>query len=207
MIVATVIFNTEADGTWVPEDTPEQDCPRCHYGPFASVDEAQRWMSDGYPEDDTDVREMFVEELPEPVSLVVNHPGSVMPGSGYAITGRGPELAPNGGYASEAWAVTIDGTDFIREQWYTLNSGGVEWYEAASRSRVSDPREDWTDEACEAFDQVCDEYQPHAGTVLVRLTDTQRADLAEYLSQRAEALEDLAEGDVLCGINLDPVTP
>lgn len=74
-IVATIVWNTEADGTPVADDVAFDDMPRCHYGPFATEADAARWLTEDYPDGDTDVHDDLVERVP--VGTIINDPGSI----------------------------------------------------------------------------------------------------------------------------------
>lgn len=69
-------FNTDADGKWVEvDDLPYEDVPRCIFGPFATARDADRWMEDGYPQDDMDVYDMYAWMPEDPRALgYVNSP-------------------------------------------------------------------------------------------------------------------------------------
>lgn len=71
----TAEFNTEADGTPVAEDAEEW--PVCHYGPFPDEPAAIHFMTDVYPDGDTDVHDMWAHTTAEDLG-VVNPPETVL---------------------------------------------------------------------------------------------------------------------------------
>jgi hypothetical protein len=74
-----VEFNTEADGTRVSETA--RTLPRCVYGPFADEAAAVRWMEEDYPDDDTDVHDMWAVSPDDAAAMdltVVNAPDTVV---------------------------------------------------------------------------------------------------------------------------------
>ena len=73
----TVEFNTEADGTRVSETARVLPC--CHYGPFPDEAAATYWMTDVYPDDDTDVHDMWAHQGTGEDLGVVNTPETVVP--------------------------------------------------------------------------------------------------------------------------------
>lgn len=57
MIVVRIRWNTNADGS---EATGDDD-PYSLVGPFESEFAAEWYMIDGYPDDDTDIEDMFID--------------------------------------------------------------------------------------------------------------------------------------------------
>lgn len=79
MILVKAYWNTEADGTPVPENTPDEDRPISYYGPFDSIEDAESWMNYDYPDGDTDLYEMEADDYAIPANEVqyVNSPDSI----------------------------------------------------------------------------------------------------------------------------------
>lgn len=79
MILVRALWNTEADGTPVPDDIADEDRPMSYYGPFDDISEAVSWMENDYPDDDTDLYEMDADDFEIPVEQVqyVNAPDSI----------------------------------------------------------------------------------------------------------------------------------
>lgn len=72
------IYNTEADGSPVPEDVPEDEMPRTFHGPFDTLEEAISWMENDYPDGDTDVYEQYANDYPDEVfNGYLNDPKSI----------------------------------------------------------------------------------------------------------------------------------
>jgi hypothetical protein len=69
-------FNTDSDGRWVEvDDLPEDQVPKCIFGPFATERDAWDWMENDYPQDDTDVYDMYSFRPDDPRALgYVNSP-------------------------------------------------------------------------------------------------------------------------------------
>jgi hypothetical protein len=75
MIVVAVYYSTEADGSPVPEDVPMDELPLCYFGPFADKDLAEDWMHNEYPDNDRDVYEILVVDIPDDTDpYVINDP-------------------------------------------------------------------------------------------------------------------------------------
>lgn len=73
------LFNTDENNVPVPDDMAEDDLPTTYHGPFESIEAAENWMNNVYPDGDTDVYDQFcgeyeVEEswLNDPNSLFSN---------------------------------------------------------------------------------------------------------------------------------------
>lgn len=79
MILVKAYWNTEADGTPVPDDANDEDRPISYYGPFDSIDDAVSWMNNDYPDDDTDLYEMVADDFDIPMYQVpyINLPSSI----------------------------------------------------------------------------------------------------------------------------------
>lgn len=72
------IYNTEADGTPVPEDVDEDDMPRTFHGPFDTLEAAVSWIENDYPDGDTDVYEQYADDYPDEVfNGFLNDPKSI----------------------------------------------------------------------------------------------------------------------------------
>lgn len=72
------IYNTEADGSPVPDDVPEDEMPCTYHGPFDSLTEAISWMENDYPDGDTDVYEQYADDYPDKVfNGYLNDPRSI----------------------------------------------------------------------------------------------------------------------------------
>lgn len=80
MILVRALWNTEADGTPVPDDITDENRPTSYYGPFDTIDDAVSWMENDYPDGDTDLYEMEADDYEIPVEQVqyVNAPNSVL---------------------------------------------------------------------------------------------------------------------------------
>lgn len=77
MILVKAYFNTEADGTLVPEDLDLEDGPLCYYGPFPSLDEAISWMENDWPDDFTDTRDVVAGEFQLERDVWINPPSTI----------------------------------------------------------------------------------------------------------------------------------
>lgn len=77
MILVKIYWNTEADGSPVPEDIDIEDGPLSYYGPFSSVTEAEYWMEDEYPDGDTDVRDMVAGDFHLHEDVYINPPNVI----------------------------------------------------------------------------------------------------------------------------------
>lgn len=81
--VAVVEFNSEADGSPVPEDAEKY--PVCLFGPFEDQEAAVSWMENDYPDDDTDVHDIWADEAAavaarlelDPATMYLNPPSTV----------------------------------------------------------------------------------------------------------------------------------
>lgn len=77
MIIAVkTYYNTEADGSIVPDDVPLEEMPITYHGPFDSMTEAISWMENDYPDGDTDVYEQIADEFDIPMEWL-NDPASI----------------------------------------------------------------------------------------------------------------------------------
>lgn len=80
MIAVKVFWNTHPDGS--PVDTEKvdwdaEDAPISIYGPFDSIDDAQDWMDNDYPEGDDDVHDMEADDYDIPSDWVIADPDSI----------------------------------------------------------------------------------------------------------------------------------
>lgn len=66
MIAVKTIYNTEADGSEVPDDVVEEDMPCTYHGPFKNMDEAVHFMNEVWPDNDTDIYEQYADEYDIP---------------------------------------------------------------------------------------------------------------------------------------------
>lgn len=82
MIAVKVYWNTHPDGTEVNFETVDWDdiqAPISIYGPFDTIEEAVDWMTDGYPDGDTDVHDMTADDYDIPSDWHVNPPDYSFP--------------------------------------------------------------------------------------------------------------------------------
>lgn len=78
VIAVKTLFNTDWDGTPVPDDVAEDDLPTTYHGPFDTIEEAIFWLEEIYPDGDTDVYDQDAGEFEvEPQWL--NDPASLYP--------------------------------------------------------------------------------------------------------------------------------
>lgn len=77
-ILVKIYWNTEADGTPVPDDVDLEDGPLSYYGPFDDITSAISWMENDYPDDDTDVYEIVADDFDIPADAdFINSPDSI----------------------------------------------------------------------------------------------------------------------------------
>lgn len=76
-ICVKTYYNTEADGTPVPEDVPVEEMPITYHGPFDTITEAISWMENDYPDGDTDVYEQIADDFDLDPEVFINLPNSI----------------------------------------------------------------------------------------------------------------------------------
>lgn len=77
MILVRILWNTEADGTRVPDDLDEEEMPCSLYGPFDSFEDAESWMNDDYPDGDAAVYDMGAANIEVEPDWCINLPSVI----------------------------------------------------------------------------------------------------------------------------------
>jgi len=77
MYLVKTYYNTEADGSPVPEDVPMEEMPITYHGPFDSMTDAVSWMENEWPDGDTDVYEQIADDFDLPDGTPINDPASI----------------------------------------------------------------------------------------------------------------------------------
>lgn len=74
MILVKTYFNTEADGSPIHDSVPLKDLPVTYHGPFDTIPDAEMFMNNVWPDDDTEVYEQIADEFKRIPMSWVNDP-------------------------------------------------------------------------------------------------------------------------------------